>query len=714
MLKQLAIAASGPNAKNARIMNTMVGYQDMGGRITRYGLRTLEKTAGQKTGQRDAALTKRWMDAVGVDVAVLFPTPMLALGVHPQVEVEIALSRAYNRWLCERVLAHEKRLVSMLYLPFNDPDATYEFVKEFGEKKGVVGFLITSTRYRPVHANQYMKTYALLEEMGLPIAFHGSYHWHDQAQGMLNRFISVHALGFVWYNMCHLANWIINGIPERFPKLKVVWLESGLAWIPFMMQRFDNEYMMRTSEAPALKKLPSDYMRDMYFASQPMEITDMGLLEETMRVINAETQLVYSSDYPHWDFDLPSTIYDLPFLSETAKRNILGGNANRLFNLKLGAEKLAQCGVGPRRIVGARDGVVSCSGEPAAWQAAAREDRRCVGQPDLRSVLALASDAACPVGRRLLQGQDHRGLYRHQRRRRLRRLCAHARRATWASTCPAIPSLVPKNMAGGGGIRLANFLYNAAPKDGTGVRHLQPRHRVRSAARQQGWRSSTPPSSTGSAAPTTRSASASPGTPPGIRTRQQVLDRELVVGASPARRRHLSVSQDRQRRARHQIQDRHRLSRRQRHRPRDGAPGGAGPLRLVVDEREGHAPTWLPEKKIQHPVPDGAVEAPRAADDAADHGPRQDRRGARDLQADLRAAGDGLAVRRPARRAAGPRRRACARPSWRRCTTRISWPTPPRAISRSGRCPAPTIQKLVQDIYGTPPAIAQKTVAFLQ
>jgi cytosine/adenosine deaminase-related metal-dependent hydrolase len=63
----------------------------------------------------------------------------------------------------------------------------------------------------------------------------------------------------------------------------VIWLESGLAWIPFMMQRFDNEYMMRTSEAPALKKLPSDYMRDMFWASQPMEVTDMGLLQETMR-----------------------------------------------------------------------------------------------------------------------------------------------------------------------------------------------------------------------------------------------------------------------------------------------------------------------------------------------------------------------------------------------------------------------------------------------
>jgi hypothetical protein len=51
-------------------------------------------------------------------------------------------------------------------------------------------------------------------------------------------------------------------------------------------------------------------------------------------MLNAKTQLLYSSDYPHWDMDLPRTIYDLPFLDETAKRDILGGNAQRLFNLE--------------------------------------------------------------------------------------------------------------------------------------------------------------------------------------------------------------------------------------------------------------------------------------------------------------------------------------------------------------------------------------------
>ena len=175
---------------------------------------------------------------MGVDVAVMFPTPMLQLGLHPQVEVEVALAQAYNRWLSNACLRDEPRIRSMLYLPFNDPDAAYRTVQGIRpDQKGVVGFMVTSARYRPVHHNSYMKTYALMEEMGLPLAFHAGYNWNDQSMGMMNRFISVHAIGFVIYNMIHLPTGSLNGLPERFPKLKVLWVESGLAWVPFMMQR---------------------------------------------------------------------------------------------------------------------------------------------------------------------------------------------------------------------------------------------------------------------------------------------------------------------------------------------------------------------------------------------------------------------------------------------------------------------------------------------
>jgi uncharacterized protein len=264
----------------------------------------------------------------------LFPTPMLFLGLHPQVEIEVAMAQAYNRWLCEQILDEEPRIVSMLYLPFNDPEATYRFLKEFGDRKGVTGFMVTSPRYKPVHDNVYMKTYRLLEEMGKPIAFHAAYNWNDQSLAMTNRFISVHALGFMWFNMIHMTNWVVNGLPERFPKLKVLWIESGLTWASCLMQRLDHSYLMRTSDCPALKRLPSEYMQDMYYSTQPMERpADRTLLEATFKILKAETQLLWSSDYPHWDFDLPSTIYDLPFLSEQGKRNILGGNATKLFNL---------------------------------------------------------------------------------------------------------------------------------------------------------------------------------------------------------------------------------------------------------------------------------------------------------------------------------------------------------------------------------------------
>jgi uncharacterized protein len=309
-----------------------MGNQDMAGRVTRYPMRGSEKT--DPGSLRDVQLGRRWMDAMGVDYSCLFPTGMLSIGLHPQQEMEVELCWAYNRWVTEKVLPEsEGRFFSALCLPFSDPDSCLRHVETFGGRKGVTGFMVTTVRNLPVHDNAYMKVYRAIEERGLALAFHAGPNWNEPVFKTCNRFLAVHALGFTFYNILHLTNWVVNGLCDRFPKLPVMWIESGLAWIPFLMQRLDHEYMMRTSDCPALKRKPSECMREMYYSSQPMEIQDMGALECTFRMINAETQLLYSSDYPHWDFDLPSTIYDLPFLTEKAKQNIIGGNAARLFKL---------------------------------------------------------------------------------------------------------------------------------------------------------------------------------------------------------------------------------------------------------------------------------------------------------------------------------------------------------------------------------------------
>lgn len=314
------------------LLPVQIGNQQVAGRIRR-------RRPGKDAASPDGALNdleqyRAAMAQMGIDYSVVFPTTMLNLGLHPQVEVEVTIARAYARWMTEEILSRDRHILTMLYLPFNDEDASLRMIEEFGQKPGVVGFMVTASRYQPVHHNKYMKVYAALEERALPLCFHPIYNWGERGLEQLNRFLSVHALGFPLYNMIHLTNIVINGIPERFPRLKFIWMEAGLAWVAFLMLRLDNEFMMRPSEAPQLRRKPSEYMRQFYYTTQPLEYPDNPrYLQDIIEMVRGDTQLLYSSDYPHWDFDLPSRVYDLPFLSEAVKRKILGGNALGLFRL---------------------------------------------------------------------------------------------------------------------------------------------------------------------------------------------------------------------------------------------------------------------------------------------------------------------------------------------------------------------------------------------
>lgn len=90
VIRQLGLS-SGQIGRSGLIPQ-VIGSQDMAGRITRYPGRRHEKVP--PTPHRDITLTRRWMDAMGVDMACLFPTPMLSLSTHPQPDVEVALSWA--------------------------------------------------------------------------------------------------------------------------------------------------------------------------------------------------------------------------------------------------------------------------------------------------------------------------------------------------------------------------------------------------------------------------------------------------------------------------------------------------------------------------------------------------------------------------------------------------------------------------------------------
>src|SRR5277367_2806252 len=164
VLRQLVLAGRAKGRQT--LMPTQVSFQDMGGRITRYPMRSSEKTGAGKP--RDVELGHRWMDAMSVDYACLFPTMLLAIGLHPSTEMEVELCWAYNRWLTEKALpASQGRL-------YSEPDEALRHVETFGDRKHVTGFMITSVRSLPVHHNAYMKVYRAVEERGLALCFHSA------------------------------------------------------------------------------------------------------------------------------------------------------------------------------------------------------------------------------------------------------------------------------------------------------------------------------------------------------------------------------------------------------------------------------------------------------------------------------------------------------------------------------------------------------------
>jgi predicted TIM-barrel fold metal-dependent hydrolase len=142
----------------------------------------------------------------------------------------------------------------------------------------------------------------------------------------------MHTIGRPVETVIQFAGLIYGGVPEHFSKLRIAFLECGVGWIPYWMERMDEEWEKRGKvEAPACKQKPSDYVKhgNLFFATEPEEETLPYVLERI-----GDDKVLFASDYPHWDGIFPyvvSTIRGRKDISEQAKNRILGENAKRFY-----------------------------------------------------------------------------------------------------------------------------------------------------------------------------------------------------------------------------------------------------------------------------------------------------------------------------------------------------------------------------------------------
>jgi predicted TIM-barrel fold metal-dependent hydrolase len=268
------------------------------------------------------------MHDIGIKGSIILPTSMLRLAIgSPRAEVTVA--KAYINYMLDNFLGKYPEMNTLIYVPTQSPDKAVELIDKFGHEKGVLGIMISAASSVNAGSDLMDPIYEACTSKQLPVCVHG----HRNAASPDMKFLGEHALTFPMSLIRHLTSVILNGVPVCYPKLKFVFMEGGVTWIPWIRARLDDEYTKRRIEAPLLTKLPSEYMKDFYYTSQPLEQSHMEGLPPIFDMMDFENHLLYASDYPHWDFDVPSVIYDLPFLSETVKKKILGENAKRLFGL---------------------------------------------------------------------------------------------------------------------------------------------------------------------------------------------------------------------------------------------------------------------------------------------------------------------------------------------------------------------------------------------
>jgi predicted TIM-barrel fold metal-dependent hydrolase len=315
--------------------------------LGRMGERDLEvfKPSPDKTymanapyGAMDADQRLKLLDAEGLDAAVLYPTlGILWEAELEDVELSQAYCRAYHPWIADFCRNSKGRLVPIAHLSLGDPQAAAQEL-ERAVRDGCRGaFVVPFTLSRKAHGDPvHDPVYAMAQALDVPIAIHPSFEPFELRS---RRFIDGHRLSLLASvtaadGVRHAFTTLFDFATfERFPKLKIVILESGAGWIGYWLDRLDGVYEATfLGNRTALKHKPSDYFRRQCFIScDPDERTVPALMQ-----LYGADRFFWASDYPHPDHTgdyLQALEHMAGGLAATSRAGLLGQNVRAAFGI---------------------------------------------------------------------------------------------------------------------------------------------------------------------------------------------------------------------------------------------------------------------------------------------------------------------------------------------------------------------------------------------
>ena len=278
------------------------------------------------------------MDEENIWLQVLYPTLFLAYPLSSNSAYASAMYSAYNRWLGD-VLSGQERLK---WVGVANLDDVPEAVKQVHEAKqlGAVGIMILGTAGdRLLDDDSLLPFYEAVAGEDLPLAVHVG--WSCPA--LNNLYTHIYPSGVIPFLMpvlMGMVSMMSGGIFDRYPNLRVVYLEAGCLWVHFILERLHHRFehsaknlsnvVSRT--APIQKLSPMDYIKNgnIYFSSEVEDI----LLPQVLDLVG-DGQLMFASDMPHGDRErfAAKTLQDRQDISATAKTKILESNPAKFYRL---------------------------------------------------------------------------------------------------------------------------------------------------------------------------------------------------------------------------------------------------------------------------------------------------------------------------------------------------------------------------------------------
>ena len=285
---------------------------------------------------RDPAERIKDMDYEGADVNLTLPSGWFGTWTtSDDVGFELAMYRAYHRWMSDYCGAFPDRLGGVLLACARDVAGSVQEMRRWGNARWPWAVMLYAPPGVPLDHPDFEPIWAEAAALDLSVVLHTFTVMPPYAPGGEDTWENLwlqRSAAHPWCGMRNMAALIGSGVMDRYPELRIGTLEAGHGWLPFWMARIDEHAETIAAALPKLARKPSEYvMSGRYF--QSIEIPEGARLTNVVADLVGDGVLMYASDYPHGESHFPKSVETVLGweMDPTRKRTLFWDNAVRFY-----------------------------------------------------------------------------------------------------------------------------------------------------------------------------------------------------------------------------------------------------------------------------------------------------------------------------------------------------------------------------------------------